>query len=185
MRRIVPPIERLVRWVVIDGSCWRATKGIRKDGYSQIQLTGKRAPKVLGHRLSYEYFVEPIPDGMELDHVWARGCRFRSCINPSHLEPVTHAVNIIRGTAPDQTRAYFDALWDGREVCPNGHTLAEVGIKIKRYRGMETRQCRACHLAQKAITYQRAMADPVKAERIRESQRRATARYRAKKKAAA
>jgi len=181
MRCTVPPIERLMRWVVLDGTCWRATKGIRKDGYCQIQLTGKRAPKVLGHRLSYEHFVGPVPEGLELDHVWERGCRFRSCVNPAHLEPVTRSVNILRGTAPERTRAYYDALWDGREECPSGHKLAEAGVHID---AEGHRQCRACHLKQKSETHQRAKADPVKAARIREQNRRAVARYRAKRAAA-
>jgi len=183
MTRIVPPIERLMRWVVLDGSCWRATKGIRKDGYCQIQLTGKRAPKVLGHRLSYEHFVGPIPDGLQLDHVRERGCQFRSCINPAHLEPVTQAENMRRGTQAERAREYFDALWTDRTHCPNGHELAVVGITVES--GTGHRQCRACDLAQRRETYRRAMADPVKAERLREQNRRAVARYRAKKRAAA
>lgn len=35
----------------------------------------------------------PVPEGMELDHL----CRNRWCINPDHLEPVTHAENVRRG----------------------------------------------------------------------------------------
>lgn len=182
MKRIVPPIERLMRWVVTDGTCWRATRGLRKDGYCQIQLTGKRAPKVLGHRLVFEHFVGPIPDGLELDHVWARGCRFRSCVNPAHLEPVTRSVNVLRGTSPQRTAEYYDALWENRTHCPNGHELAAVGIHVEHKTGH--RQCRACHLQQKREEHQRAMADPVKAERIREQNRAAVARYRAKKAAA-
>lgn len=179
MRPAIPPIERLMRWVVIDGTCWRVTRGLRKDGYCQIQLTGKRAPKVLGHRLSYEHFIGPIPEGLELDHVWARGCRFRSCINPAHLEPVTRAVNIRRGTQAEQTRAYFDALWENRTHCDNGHDLSEAGIYVEPVTAH--RSCRACRAAEKSANHQRAMADPVKAERIRERNRLAVARYRAKK----
>lgn len=182
MRRVTPPIERLMRWVVLDGTCWRVTRGIRKDGYCQIQLTGKRAPKVLGHRLSYEHFVGPVPGGLELDHVWARGCRFRSCINPGHLEPVTRPENIRRGTQAERARAYFDALWENREECPNGHKLAEVGIDVEAATGH--RKCRACRVHQRSATHQRAKADPIKAARIRERNRSAAARYRAKKAAA-
>ncbi len=178
----VPPIQRLVRSVVIDGSCWRATKGIRKDGYCQIQLTGKRAPKVLGHRLSYEHFRGPIPEGLQLDHVWARGCRFRDCINPSHLEPVTQAVNINRGTQRQRTREYFDAFWANRTHCDHGHDLAEVGIHTVRN---GHRWCRACRSETKSETHRRAMADPAKAASIRERNRLASARYKARKKAAA
>lgn len=178
MRRVVPPIERLMRNVVRDGTCWRVTKGIRKDGYCQIEVAGK---KMLGHRLSYKHFVGPIPDGLDIDHVKARGCRFRSCINPAHLEPVTRPVNIRRGTAPERTRAYYDALWASRTHCDHGHDLAEVGLYIEERDGMTTRKCAGCRQASKSASRQRAMADPAKAARIREQNRRAVARYRAKK----
>jgi hypothetical protein len=47
-----------------------------------------------------------------------------------------------------------------------------------------TVSARRCHLDQKSETHRRAKADPVKAERIREQNRAAQARARAKKAAA-
>ncbi len=177
----MPPIERLMRNVVLDGTCWRATKGIRKDGYCQIEVAGK---KVLGHRLSYEHFTGPIADGLKLDHVRERGCRFRSCINPAHLEPVTHGENIRRGTQAERTRAYYDALWANRTHCDHGHRLAEVGIYTEERDGMVTRKCAGCRRETKSETHRKAMADPAKAASIRERNRLAVARYRAKRAAA-
>jgi hypothetical protein len=45
------------------------------------------------HRVVYEHFVGPIGEGLELDHK----CRVTSCVNPAHLEPVTHKENVRRG----------------------------------------------------------------------------------------
>ena len=45
------------------------------------------------HRYSYNLLVGAIPDGLVLDHL----CRVRNCVNPKHLEPTTHSVNILRG----------------------------------------------------------------------------------------
>lgn len=173
------PVERLMRRVVRDGDCWRVTGPLRKDGYSQIEISGK---KVLGHRLTYEHFAGPIPDGLVLDHVWERGCKFRSCVNPAHLEPVTHSENVRRGTQAERTRARFDAFWNNRTHCDHGHDLAEVGIDTEPATGH--RKCRACHLKQRSETHRRAKADPVRAARIRQQNRRAQARARAKKAAA-
>ena len=67
----------------------------------------------MAHRLSYETFVGPIPDGKELDHV----CGVRRCVNPSHLEPVTHHENVLRGKR----------LLRG--VCRKGHTIDEANTR--------------------------------------------------------
>lgn len=47
------------------------------------------------HRVAYELEVGAVPEGMELDHT----CRQPLCVNPAHLQPVTHAENVRRGEA--------------------------------------------------------------------------------------
>jgi hypothetical protein len=72
-----------------DG-CWEWTAGRSGGpGYGAFSL-GQR--KVGAHRWSYENFVGPIPEGLELDHL----CRNPGCVNPDHLEPVTRSENIRR-----------------------------------------------------------------------------------------
>lgn len=44
------------------------------------------------HRWAYEFMVAEIPEGLEIDHL----CSNRRCVNPYHLEPVTHRVNLQR-----------------------------------------------------------------------------------------
>lgn len=61
-------------------------------GYGRMRVEGR---KVVAHRVAYETYVGRIPDGLELDHL----CRVRRCINPLHLEPVTHHVNVQRAVA--------------------------------------------------------------------------------------
>ena len=63
-------------------SCWEWTGTIRKDGYA----SGAQ------HRLYYVRAKGPIPAGLELDHL----CNNKRCVNPDHLEPVTHAENVRR-----------------------------------------------------------------------------------------
>lgn len=57
----------------------------------------------LAHRVIWERERGPVPAGLELDHL----CRNRWCVNPDHLEPVTHKENMRRGYATTQ-----DALGD-------------------------------------------------------------------------
>ena len=59
-------------------------------GYGRL-WNGERV--VLAHRLSYEHFVGPVPEGLVLDHL----CETRACVNPVHLEPVSRRENMHRG----------------------------------------------------------------------------------------
>lgn len=70
-------------------SCWLWTGVLSPDGYSLLTGAGR------AHRALYEFFVVEIPDGLELDHL----CRVRRCVNPWHMDPVTHQVNIQRSWA--------------------------------------------------------------------------------------
>lgn len=75
--------------------CWIWQRGKHSGGYG---LTGRHS---YVHRLLYEERYGPVPDGRELDHL----CRQASCVNPDHLEPVTHAENCRRGARSKITAA--------------------------------------------------------------------------------
>ncbi len=97
-------------------------------GYGIVQIDGER---VLAHRLSYEAERGPIPEGMVLDHL----CRVRNCVNPDHLEPVTHAENGRRGRSAASLQV--------GDVCQNGHTIAEGGLYVRASGKTECRKCRS------------------------------------------
>lgn len=73
---------------------WQGSRFKKECGnYAQIRLgRGKDSKCVRAHRVSYEYFIGKVPKGLELDHL----CQNTLCINPKHLEPVTHLVNMRR-----------------------------------------------------------------------------------------
>lgn len=66
----------------VPGGCWVWNAAIQVasqtggGGYGLIQID-KRLHLV--HRVMYELLVEPIPEGMQLDHL----CRNRACVNPA------------------------------------------------------------------------------------------------------
>lgn len=96
-----------------DG-CWAWTGGLNASGYGYFYLAGRM---IRAHRIAYVLAAgEPPPDRPELDHV----CGYRACVRPSHLEPVSRDVNVLRTyreggrceyLRPDE-RAHFDALTD-------------------------------------------------------------------------
>lgn len=71
-----------------DG-CWLWTGPLYSNGYGEFNFDGRNRR---AHRFAYDRLVGPIPDGLELDHL----CRVRRCVNPAHLEPVTHEENVRR-----------------------------------------------------------------------------------------
>ncbi len=99
--RLLPPLtlkERFMLNVQVDEGtgCWLWTASRGRSGYGQIQIgrksrNGHNSP-ALAHRVSYELFVGPIPEGLQLDHL----CETRACVNPDHLEPVTNQENARR-----------------------------------------------------------------------------------------
>jgi hypothetical protein len=121
-------------------SCWLwqgATNGIEplKYGSFRLQPQGGHKGTTSAHRFAYELLVGPVPKGMTLDHVKARGCTSTLCVNPAHLEPVTNKVNILRGTGPCAVNAR-------RQFCRKGHPFDEANTRITPSGGRVCRSCR-------------------------------------------
>ncbi len=103
--------------------CWLWVAATGKDGYGRFSVNGRME---LAHRIAYNLYVGPIPEGLELDHA----CRNHACVNPNHLETITHLENVRRGNARDthnnlkthcpQEHEYTPEntyLWNGRRAC--------------------------------------------------------------------
>lgn len=68
------------------------------------------------HRFMYEYYNEPIPKHLHADHL----CRVRECVNPDHVEPVTHLENIHRSPIHKAKVSH----------CPHGHEYAAANTRM-------------------------------------------------------
>jgi hypothetical protein len=97
-------------------------------GHRYMKWLGK---VLLAHRVSYELVKGPIPEGLHLDHL----CRTPLCVNPDHLEPVTHRENLLRGNT-------FAARNAAKTHCVQGHELTPDNLYLRKDR--IGRMCMTC-----------------------------------------
>ena len=120
------------KFEIADSGCWLWTASQLPDGYGHFWNGTRMQP---AHRWAYEQFVGPIPEGLEIDHL----CKVRNCVNPDHLEPVTHDENCRRSSAGDIERA--------KTQCPKGHPYDDentLWLERTGRPGRWKRSCRAC-----------------------------------------
>ena len=123
-----PADERFAEKVVIDeqSGCHEWSGSRDKRGYGRFSREGNTG---LAHVYAYERQHGSVPDGLELDHL----CRNTRCVNPLHLEAVTHRENMKRSGR---------AIIHRTGLCGRGHTPKEYGcptcenerLKAKRLR---------------------------------------------------
>lgn len=135
-------------WSKVDrrgpDECWPWLAGKVPDGYGQFWMNGKNRK---AHRVAYELVIGPIPDDVTLDHVRARGCIRRDCVNPRHLEPVTNAVNLLRGVGAPAVNAR-------KTHCIRGHKFTTKSTRRWGPNG-RWRECRICRTERDAERYSR------------------------------
>lgn len=105
-----------------NSGCWLWFGACDRHGYGHVRINGFLYK---AHRLVYECVKGPIPVGLEPDHL----CRLPCCVNPDHLEPVTHRENMLRGKTATKL------------FCAQGHSLVDAYT-----RKGGGRLCRACQL---------------------------------------
>jgi hypothetical protein len=113
--------DRIQRYIIKSTGCWEWQGAINSTGYGTIGIGSRRDNSrrtILAHRMSYEIFVGPIPNSLNVLHK----CDNPSCINPSHLFLGTIADNV------------HDMMSKGRHKCLRGSqvkssVLNEVAVR--------------------------------------------------------
>lgn len=92
--------DRFLSKIEIDAktNCWNWTAAVTnykhaphiKYGIFSSDGTAKGTTKA--HQYAYRVAKGLVPEGLEIDHV----CQNSRCVNPAHLEAVTHSLNCLR-----------------------------------------------------------------------------------------
>lgn len=113
--------------------CWMWLASFQGDGYGYFYR--RHGGTTYAHIVSWEFVHGPKPSGMDLDHL----CRNIKCVNPAHLELVTHRENVLRGVGIAAQRIK-------QTHCIRGHELdGELG----------NRHCKSCHAVRSHTHYLR------------------------------
>ena len=120
--------------------CWLWLGSLSGNGYGAIQYRGRQ---IVAHKLSYEAHIGAVPAGLELDHT----CRLRCCVNPRHLEPVTHKVNLNRSSLIGRGAGTAQTA---KTHCPQGHEYTPENTRV----GRGKRYCKTCHRDRERVKYQ-------------------------------
>ena len=110
-----------------NSGCWIWIGSRGPDGYGRMMVHGRIT---IVSRWAYQHFIGPLGPGLEADHK----CRLRSCVNPQHLEAVTHRTNCLRS----MNRAAINAA---KKCCKRGHPFTPENTYLMLEGG---RRCRMC-----------------------------------------
>lgn len=110
--------------------CWLWSGAHKEDGYGFFNAGDRKT--VIPHRWSYEWFVGPIPPGLQIHHK----CNTPASVNPHHLAPMTQRENMLASRTLARINKDKAHCKRGHEFTPE-NTLILDGAR---------RSCRACHL---------------------------------------
>jgi hypothetical protein len=113
------------------GPCWSWVGSKNTEGYGNFWIGG-RCEKA--HRFAYKLLVGWFDPKLDVDHL----CYNTSCINPDHLEPVTHHENVLRSRPRKVAKR-----------CKRGHDLDDDNVGWHHGR----RYCRTCNRAYQRSRY--------------------------------
>lgn len=127
--------------------CWLWAGGTDKSDYGTVSYWyDGRVMAKKAHRVMYEYFVGEVPKGKELDHT----CNTPRCINPDHLQPLTHRENMRKLYKPNHCNRGHELTPDNVYTYIKNKKTGRIGV-----------QCKTCHSNKSALRYGRTRKFPI------------------------
>jgi hypothetical protein len=132
----MPTIETLLSKTVQEGECQLWTGYIAKSGYGLVWADGKNRQV---HRVAYELYNGPIPDGLDVMH----SCDVRPCIAKAHLSAGTRRENM------------QDMVSKGRQ---NLHRASGEGLSFSKLSEQKVAEIRCRYIPRDRVNGQKALA---------------------------
>lgn len=112
----------------LPNGCWQWQRRLNGKGYGHAYVN--RGKTMLAHRVAWELAnAKEFVGRQTIDHL----CRNRACVNPAHLEQVSHRENCLRGKG-------------SKTHCKNGHEFTSENTRWYYPPGSKNirRMCKAC-----------------------------------------
>lgn len=119
-------VNYLNRTIKTEKGCWVWQGAKSPDRHARVNINSQA---YYLHRVIFKAVGNRLDKSLELDHL----CREPSCVNPKHLEQVTHRVNSERGEAGTHLK--------NKTHCPQGHPYSGDNLYVFPSGG---RSCRTC-----------------------------------------
>lgn len=119
--------------LVFGSGCWEWPNYKIPTGYGRLMWRGSVQQ---AHRVAYELFVGPIPEGHHVHHA----CGNRGCVNPEHLETMAQSDHSTIHASEHRLRV--------GGTCKNGHDLDDATLVVRSdSNGRERLRCIECERA--------------------------------------
>jgi len=121
-----------------NSGCWLWTGHCGKWGHGRFRVSQPSRRMVSAYRFAYEARNGVVADNLVVDHL----CKTPQCCNPAHLEPVSNAVNVMRGDG-------FGPRNAAATHCVNGHPFDQSNTRNRNGH----RKCGQCEAARSSVVY--------------------------------
>lgn len=140
-----------------SAGCWNWTAFLDTDGYGHIRLGGRGTPQRPAHRVAWQLFNGPVPEGLLICHK----CDNPRCVNPSHLFLGTHADNL-----QDMTDKGRRVAWHTLQTrCKYGHPFSGDNLRVGANGRRVCITCEKSYHAERYINNRTAMLAQMKQHR--------------------
>lgn len=124
-------------WIWIGCICPNQKHPKHKYPYLRYR-DGEKRRGTTASRWAYMHVHGPVPKGWDVDHL----CQNKICVNPNHLEAVTHKENIRRRPFPIDYDPRSKAPCYPKNHCLRGHEYTPENTYVP---SDGRRRCRACN----------------------------------------